>query len=73
MASFHPTVYGLIWLALSLSQQNITSVQTPPVNHHEIRKKIAMLQNDILEYWKLNENLIINDFEKPYIVIVFAS
>ena len=31
-----------------------------------------MLQN-ILKYWTLNENLIVNDFDRPYIVIVFAS
>ena len=31
-----------------------------------------MLQN-ILEYWKLGENLIVNDFDKPYIVLVLAS
>ena len=31
-----------------------------------------MLQN-ILEYWKLKESLIVNYFDKPYIVIVFAS
>ena len=31
-----------------------------------------MLQN-ISEYWKLNENLIVNDFDISYIVIVFAS
>ena len=31
-----------------------------------------MLQS-ISEYWKLDENLIVNDFDKPYIVLVFAS
>ena len=31
-----------------------------------------MLQN-ISEYRKLDENLIVNDFDKPYIVLVFAS
>ena len=30
-----------------------------------------MLQN-ISEYWKLHENLIVNDFDKSYIVLVFA-
>ena len=31
-----------------------------------------MLQN-ISEYCKLDENLIINNFDQPYIVIVFSS
>ena len=31
-----------------------------------------MLQN-ISECWKLNKNLILNDFDKSYIMIVFAS
>ena len=30
-----------------------------------------MLQN-ISEYWNLDESLIVNDFDKPYIVLVFA-
>ena len=31
-----------------------------------------MLKN-ISEHWKLDENLIVNDFDKPYLVLVFAS
>ena len=31
-----------------------------------------MLQN-ISEYWKLDKDLIVNDFDKPYIILVFAS
>ena len=31
-----------------------------------------MLQN-ISEYWKLDENVIVNDFDKPYIILVLAS
>ena len=32
-----------------------------------------MLQN-ISEYWKLDESLIVNDFDKPYILLLlFAS
>ena len=34
-----------------------------------------MLQKfrNVTEYWKLDENLIVNDFGKPYIAIAFGS
>ena len=39
------------------------------------RRTELMLKN-ILKYWKLNENFIVNvqnDLDKPYVVTVFAS
>ena len=32
-----------------------------------------MLQNEYFRILKTNRNLIVNDFDKPYIAIVFAS
>ena len=32
-----------------------------------------MLQNEYVRILKTNRNLIVNDFDKPYIAIVFAS
>ena len=32
-----------------------------------------MLQNEYFRILKTNKNLIVNDFDKPYIAIVFAS
>ena len=32
-----------------------------------------MLQNEYFRILKTNRNLIVNDFGKPYIAIVFAS
>ena len=31
------------------------------------------IENSIPDYWKLTANLIVNDIDKPYIVVVFAS
>ena len=46
---------------------------TYPVNHHKIRRKFVILQNEYFRKLKTNRNLIVNDFDKPYIAIVFAS
>ena len=32
-----------------------------------------MLQNEYFKILKTNRNLFVNDFDKPYIAIVFAS
>ena len=32
-----------------------------------------MLQNEYFRILKTNRNLIVNDFDKPYIAMVFAS
>ena len=32
-----------------------------------------MLQNEYFKIFKTKRNLIVNDFDKPYIAIVFAS
>ena len=37
----------------------------------EKREKINL--QHISKIWKLHKNLIVNDFDKPYVVVVFAS
>ena len=32
-----------------------------------------MLQNNISEYWKLDGNLVVNDFDEPYVAILFTT
>ena len=36
-------------------------------------KNSYYIENSISDYWKLTANLIVNDIDKPYIVVVFAS
>ena len=77
MTLFHHAVHGSIWLTLSLHRtlrrSSRQQPQSHPVNHHKMRRKFVMLQNQSFKILKTNRNLIVNDFDKPYIAIVFAS
>ena len=38
-----------------------------------IRISRKLVLQYVSDYWKLNENLIVNDFDKPYFALVFSS
>ena len=74
MASVGLVLSCCLWFHLVgiLSSLNIRPVPVGNKLNH-IQSTIMEMLGNISKYCKLNENMILNDFDEPYIVIVFAS
>ena len=77
VASIHHVVHDSMWSALSLHYvgNNLTQFPSTIINKENIRnvtkQYFRMLKTK--QKWFDYQNLIVNDFDKPYIAIVFAS
>ena len=76
MASFDLASSCCLWShpvgIISLSPVGKISLTSRQPSQYKEKIAIRKFANNILEYWKLNGNLIINDFGKPYFCIVFS-
>ena len=76
---FDQSGFIMLFMVFSGWHSLFTEHHVGPVGTHipsiviKYGKKSYYIENSISEYWKLKGNLIVNNFDKPYVAVVFAS